>query len=102
MGHRNPALRRRWPAVAVLPRRVHLPVQPPRRPFTRPALLPAPATGGRSRPSPAEGPDHLFELNAVDPGHSEAKVSGCGPRRTGSRWDPGRSGFGGPGVVDLI
>jgi len=48
--------RHRRGAPALLPRRVHLPVQPPHRHKARPALLPAPATGGGHRAPPLEHP----------------------------------------------
>jgi hypothetical protein len=46
---RHPALRGRRPPVALQPRRIPLPVQPPPRPQPRVAVLPTPAAGGEHR-----------------------------------------------------
>ena len=53
LADRHPALRRRRAPPALLPRRVHLPVQPPQRQQPRPALLPTPPASRRHRPAPA-------------------------------------------------
>ncbi len=52
---RHPPRRRPSAAARLLPRRVHLPLQPPRLQPPRPALLPAARTGRSARARPARG-----------------------------------------------
>lgn len=56
MARRDPPQRRRSLSPRVLPRRVHLPVQPPQLPQARPAVLPAPPTSREHRPPPPKRP----------------------------------------------
>src|SRR5680860_262170 len=52
MAHRDHALRRRRAPTALLPRRVHLQIQPPRLQQPRPALLPTHPASRQHRPPP--------------------------------------------------